>query len=400
MSRSFLAPVLVLAGLALLILWIARNTYWKEVDTLVPPHGKAALDPFYAAERLADLLGAHGESRSEIGKPPATGTIVMGSWGFARFPARVATLERWVPGGGRLVIATTQIFDVDARELERWTGIKRLPPAFEDMYQVPVAQTDDVTAETLSGPGAVAQRHYRVCCLGEGTYLQSEARPSWTLRNSAGQLEGVRVTVGRGSVTIINGELPSAPQLFDDDNALLFVDAVQLRRGDTIYFLSDGPGPSLLSLMWRNGWGAILLAAVLLALWLWRSWPRFGPLEPAPDTARRSLAEQIRGTGQFTLRYGGGRALHAAAVRALREAADRQVLGYSHLAPEARAAALARATQLGAQELASALDDTAPRSRRDLYSTLILLESARRRLLDASHPGLRAPLSREPPHAD
>ena len=50
----------------------------------------------------------------------------------------------------------------------------------------------------------------------------------------------------------------------------------------------------------------------------------------------------IRGTGQFTLRFGGGRALYAAQVRALQEAAERQIPAYSRLGGTERVAALAQ----------------------------------------------------------
>ena len=74
--------------------------------------------------------------------------------------------------------------------------------------------------------------------------------------------------------------------------------------------------------MWRYGAPSRLCSASRWSrLALWRGGVRFGPLTAASETARRSLAEQIRGTGQFVLRHGGGEALHAAAVRALNEAA-------------------------------------------------------------------------------
>ena len=96
---------------------------------------------------------------------------------------------------------------------------------------------------------------------------------------------------------------------------------VQLRRGDSIVFLTEEDHASMLRLLWRFGAPALLLLAGFVALALWRAGARFGPPIAATETARRSLAEQIRGTGQFALRFGGGEALHAAALRALRDAA-------------------------------------------------------------------------------
>ena len=83
-----------------------------------------------------------------------------------------------------------------------------------------------------------------------------------------------------------------------------------------------------MSLTWRFGAPAVLLLLAAVALGLWRSGTRFGPRVAVTQTARRSLAEQIRGTGQFALRFGGGEALHAATLRALRDAAIRRVPSY------------------------------------------------------------------------
>ena len=97
-----------------------------------------------------------------------------------------------------------------------------------------------------------------------------------------------------------------------------------MRRGDDVHFLSEDTHPSLLALLWRYGAPVVMLTLTLVALVLWRGGVRFGPLAAAADAARRSLVEQIRGTGQFILRHGGGHSLHAASVRALDEAAKRR----------------------------------------------------------------------------
>jgi len=72
--------------------------------------------------------------------------------------------------------------------------------------------------------------------------------------------------------------------------------------------------------IWLFGKPLVVLTLLLIGLLLWRDSVRLGPLAAAPTRARRSLAEQIRGTGQFALRYGGGEALHAASARARRRA--------------------------------------------------------------------------------
>jgi hypothetical protein len=73
-----------------------------------------------------------------------------------------------------------------------------------------------------------------------------------------------------------------------------------------VHFLTESEHPSLLALIWMYGAPVVGLAAAWLLLALWRNGVRFGSIVGTAPAARRSLAEQIRGTGQFALRFGGG----------------------------------------------------------------------------------------------
>jgi hypothetical protein len=160
----------------------------------------------------------------------------------------------------------------------------------------------------------------------------------WSLRDGPA-IQAMRVEVGRGSVTVINATPFRERSLFDGDHGWLFAAATGLRRGDAVIFLSEDAYPSLLTLLWRHAAPVVILTLTLIALVMWRDGVRFGPLAAVPEAARRSLVEQIRATGQFILRHGGGGPLHAAAVRALDEAAARRVSIYASLSPDERAAA-------------------------------------------------------------
>jgi hypothetical protein len=211
--------------------------------------------------------------------------------------------------------------------------------------------------------------------------LKTTRARSWALGRAQWGLQAVRVKIGRGSVTLINGTPFVERGLFDDDNGRLFVAATQLRSGDEIHFFSESSHASLLELAWQLGWPVVCLLMVLIALALWRSSARFGPLAAPPDIARRSLAEQIRGTGQFTLRVGGGESLHAAAARALNEVAGLYISAYDRLAGPERMSALAQATGFEADALAAALHHSGSRRSEHLRTTIELLEAARRRIL-------------------
>jgi hypothetical protein len=134
--------------------------------------------------------------------------------------------------------------------------------------------------------------------------------------------------------------------------------------------------------MWYLGWPVVLLALALIALALWRNSVRFGPLIAAPDPARRSLAEQIRGTGLFVIRFGGGKALHAATVRALNEAAGRRIGAYARLSASERIEAVARLTGADAATLGPAMHHGGARRANELRQAVALIESVRRRLIN------------------
>ena len=169
--------------------------------------------------------------------------------------------------------------------------------------------------------------------------------------------------------------------LFDGDHAALFVAAAQLRRGDEVHFLSENDHPSLLALAWGHGAPMVVIALSLAVLALWRNAARFGPLAAPPEPARRSLAEQIRGSGEFAWRHGSADSLHAACVRALDEAARRRIHGYVHLPAKDRAVALERVTGFGWNALATTIHHPRARRLQDVRNSLALLEAARRRTI-------------------
>ena len=153
--------------------------------------------------------------------------------------------------------------------------------------------------------------------------------------------------------------------LLDGDHAALFVAATQLRRGDSIWFVTEERSASLLALIWQSGAARRAAAGGAHRCWLWRGSARFGPPLAPTELARRSLAEQIRGTGQFTLRFGGGRALHAAEVRALHEAARAAHPGL--LAPRGhreRIEALAQLAGIDARRARRGIESRGPRDGR------------------------------------
>ncbi len=367
-------------GLAALAVWIARNTYWEEVPIEQPLKGDAAINPFYSAVHLAQSLGAHARWQRVIGSmPPGDGVVFASSWNWGMMESRRERLQHWVAAGGRLVIDRSLIGGQD--ELEDWAGISRYTLSRQELILVNRGTMREKCSTLMvsDGPAAAGDpTRFSVCNPDRTSSLRSSRRTSWVLRDSFHRIQALRVPIGRGSVTLINSTPFGNRELLEGDHGALFVAATQLRRGDPVWFLTEEQGASLLSVIWDTAAPVVILGLALIALWLWRSGVRFGPPIAATDSARRSLAEQIRGTGQFTVRFGGGQALHAAAVRALQETADRCIPGYARLSGAERVSQLALLARTDEGALAGALNFAGPRRLGELRHSLALLEGVRR----------------------
>ena len=383
MKRVF-ATLFVGLPLVFLIVWIARHTYWEDVIVPMPAKGEAATNQFYAAQRFAEALGAHTVRDRVLVVPPANAVIVVSAWHWSLSRGRRETLERWVASGGRLVVDHTLIDS--AEDFERWSGIVRewarvsngqKPDGWKLGDRCWHSTEESGEIETAPSPG----RSYQICNFEWVSHLRSDENVAWVLRDASG-IHAMRTRVGRGTVTMIDAAPFTHENLLAGDHGALFVAATALGRGDEVHFLSEDDAPWLLALAWQRGAPVVALSLAIVALALWRGAVRFGPLAAPSVTARRSLAEQIRGTGQFALRHGGGESLHAACVRALEEAARRRVKAYATLSGGERATALAGITGLSRHDLGSSVNPRpGARTASELRRAIAVIEAARRHIL-------------------
>src|SRR5262245_43572536 len=113
MKRSRLIGFSVGVVLVLLIVWIARNSYWADVTMPLPPKGEALTNPFYAAQRFSEALGAHTVRDRHLGAPAPDAVIVLSAWNWSLSHARRDALKHWVESGGRLVVDRTVLDSED-----------------------------------------------------------------------------------------------------------------------------------------------------------------------------------------------------------------------------------------------------------------------------------------------
>jgi hypothetical protein len=382
--------LLIGVPVAALVVWIARNTEWVDTKVPMPLKGEARTNPFYAAQRFANELGARASRDRVLTVPPANGVLVLSGWHWGLTTARRATVQRWVESGGRLVIDRTVAIGED--EFERWSGIERTFKRDVDTSEETSADEDSTPAEPVDPCRSFEQESdqatstsdpptfYTVCGAGMISSLTTDKTVEWLLRDDTG-IQAMRVRVGEGSVAAINATPFRYRDFLDGHHPWVFAAAAQLRRGDEVRFLTEDDHPSLVALLWQHGAPVVVLSLAIAGLALWRGSIRFGPLAAVPQGARRSLAEQIRGTGQFALRHGSGEALHAAMVRALEDVGHRRISGYARLDPTERAEALSRLTGFTAESIADAIGHSRVRRPHELRNTIAQLETARRQTL-------------------
>jgi hypothetical protein len=383
--KTRIVPIVLFVGLIAFFAWIGSNLERVERTVPVGLKGEAATNPFYAAIKLSEALDASAQWEHVLSERPTDSVILLSSWNWTLSRDRRQRLERWVDAGGRLVVDDTIIGDVDL--FEKWSGVGE---SYDDEDSDEARKRPDPAQRELMGrflePDCQpvyedgGKRGFEVCGLVEGRSLTTSRPIEWALR-AGDSIQALRVAVGRGSVTVINGSLFLRREFLREDHPQIFVAATQMHRGDRLLFLTEEDQGSILRLLWRYGAPVVLLFAGLVVLALWRSSLRFGPMTAPAEAARRSLAEQIRGTGQFALRFGGGQSLHAASVRALRDAAIRRFPNFDRMSSEERIAVLAKATAIAADDLGPALNFAGTRSTHELRNSIAVIEAARRRLL-------------------
>jgi len=300
------------AGVALLGaagIWFLANFDRVPVRQWTGYTGEARRNPLLALERMATHLGADARelrSIAELGALPPDGVVVL----HARRdnvtePVRRRLLE-WVSRGGRLVVEA-EPFGLDDPLLTA-LGIVRGKP-------------------TAAAPGPPSRPAY--LWAGDDKPLAttlfpypplSHAQPVMALAWN-GQNAVVAVAHGKGRVTAVSSlAFARNAAIGGAQNATLAWRLIE--AGDApIAILNRPERLSLWKWLVRNAWPALAGTALLVALWLARIVPRFGPVAPDAPPARRRLVDHLLAVGRF--HWSTRRAAHL--LEAAREGALRRL---------------------------------------------------------------------------
>ena len=406
--------------------WLIDSTEWVEGREPVPMSGELRSDGTVLARHFLQQLGLRVRKADNLQQMPPPGATLLLSARFWRLVGGDERLRRWVDAGGHLVIDHTVLSDPPA---DGWLPIRLLPREADakrvrdDWCRVlsPVDGTAGGIGEDI-GNDRSNPRGFNTCARAQARLQPSDAAV-WALHSQELGTEVQRLPFGRGRVTAFAGTfgfdaqnaggsflLPTGIDggaflrnfsnrgLLEGDNAALLAALVgvmvgvldQAQPNREVWFITSVQRAPLPLWLWQQAAPVLALAGVALVLALWRGALRFGPLQAEPPALRRSLSTQVVGLADFLHRHQPA-ALHAAALRALRETALRCVPGWQRLKPAGRTAALARATALPLAALELAQEPHVPRDAQAWSQALALLETARRTLLAAKTPA-KAPV--------
>lgn len=325
---------LALACLAL----AACNGHFEEVERVVGPGPLARRNALLAAERFTVAMGLEAEGREVYLAPPALDyALVLSGEGLPLFDRRAIDLFSWVEEGGHLVLC---LFGFERMDKTPSGPLYQNHPVLVEL--------DVVLGEELGycEPVAVRGAEFELD-LPPAPGLVDQGQQAFERSGESGEAHVLRFAYGAGIITLTTyGTFLTNEQLGHADHAPYLWHLVQSREATRGVRLVRGATENLWDMLVRRAWMALLAGAALLALWLWHSAGRFGPLLSDPPPQRREFHEHVRASAHFLWQHEHGGELLGAYRQRVMRAVERAFPGLADAARDKLAAALAERSGL------------------------------------------------------
>lgn len=381
-TRRGFFTALLFACLAAAAIWFLSNFERRTESEPVGFQGMARHDRWLAAQRLLQRMGAKAQavrSLSELGGLPPTATLLLARGRQSLTPQTRQNILDWVRQGGRLVVEAEPPYQPDP--LLDALGVRRKTVKTADDRKGNDDDHGNPALVEIALPADLAPVTVR---MSGHIDLQTDG----ALARFGGR-QGTAVLLLQyrpGYVLVLNEfDALSNRSIGMHDHAEFLWRIAQVDQGTpSVFFFSDPRKLSLVEWLRTNAWSAVAGSALLLVVWLWHAVPRFGPIAPDPERARRRLLDHLRASGRFLWAHGGSQLL----VDSAREACLRRIArvhpdliaaaGTEHEAE--RTARLAELIGLDAEQSRMLFSQKAPTRMTDFLHTIRLYQTVHERL--------------------
>ncbi|WLH13860.1 DUF4350 domain-containing protein [Pseudomonas hefeiensis] len=306
------AGLLIGAGVAALLcalglyLFLKAVPYQETIDHGPSPEAQA--NPYLAAEHFLRRQGINVEHANNLDvlpslEPDQRSLLLLGERTHMT-PWEVDQLMNWAQAGGRLLFVAEALWDnstassgdllLDRVRLRQFLS-KDLKAPEPELIKDSYPKLTKLYLEDEEAPAYVG--------FDTDFHLEDPQNLAQAWANSALATHMMQLNHGLGSITVLtDAELWKNDHIDQYDNAWLLW---YLSADTQVTLLYDIDHDNLLALLLRYFPQASVALLALIALWLWRSAMRQGPLQQPAAKARRQLEEHLQASAAFHLRHNG-----------------------------------------------------------------------------------------------
>ncbi len=356
-QRAAAAPVAATSAAWLLVPFVAMllsgcgdnkgaDVKWEE--KIVGYKGQAKANPWLAAQRTLEKLGTPTTLRTSLGTMPDTSTALFIPLDSVNSRGAARQMIQWAARGGHLIVACggTDRFrndwhdygsrrdgnDEEWQNREEWRsrdepGSSGGHPLLEELNVAFQSSGGDLGGSVDFGDGDKLSfaSHTDSALDVHRFYTDVVAGDEKSTALATGSYGGGRITLLASATPFRNRWLDQE----DQDHAAILHTLVHLEYANSVLFIGSSR-VNLMAMLMENAWMPLIAIVLLIALWLWRHLPRFGPAIPADNTSVRHFGTQLDEAGAFLSDRAVPGSLLAPARKSILQAAAR-----SGLSPDA-----------------------------------------------------------------
>lgn len=306
--------VSVVIGLLTLGVWFLKDQFEWHTESIRTGYSLEAIrNQYLTLELWFKRMGCEVVSRTSLPRgddlPPTTDTLVLVQRVHPMSPQQADELFHWVERGGFLIFETD--LDHKSGKTDAPGSLVRRDALRQAFHLEFLCSTDEkdnfhywksTTPQSLHFEGEDESSTFQVE-FNEHHRLKDLDDPTETPRYSLSCQRGEGEALAFTELSFLRNA-----SLGKWDHAEFFWHALNEPTGK-IWIVRGEERESLWAWLGQNARPTLLAFVVLLLGVLWHFLPRFGPLMPAPDAARRSLLEHVDATARFLWREGEARRL-------------------------------------------------------------------------------------------